>query len=99
MPKLSVTAAYTSPLPAPSDSKTFTIATDAPPACEGASSPSPSEQTAHVRAVRQAVETLQRQVNAYLSERMEEEKALDARRAAADEGAEELYGEEGEGCG
>ena len=99
MPKISITAVYTSPLPAPSDSKTITITADAPPPCEGAASPSPSEQTAHLRAVRQATETLQHQVNGYLTERMEEEKALDARRAAADEGAEELYGEEGAGCG
>jgi len=84
-----VKAVYTSPLPAPSDSKTFTIPTETPGATEASTQ---AEQTAHVNAVRDAVAKLQDEVNAYLTERMEEEKALGV--AKEKETEEERYGEE-----
>lgn len=91
MSTLSITAIYNSPLPAPSDTKAFTIATSVSPATE--TSPQVS-QTAHVASVREAVAKLQDEVNRYLTERMEEEKEkgfVDA----AKEVEEEEYGEEG----
>ncbi|KAF8534579.1 hypothetical protein BDD12DRAFT_407278 [Trichophaea hybrida] len=86
---ISVKAIYASPLPAPSDSKTFTIPTEIPSTTEASTQ---AEQTAHVKAVREAVGNLQDEVNAYLTERMEEEKALGVSKEKEVE--EERYGEE-----
>ncbi|KAF8252218.1 hypothetical protein K440DRAFT_391665 [Wilcoxina mikolae CBS 423.85] len=86
---ISVKAVYASPLPAPSDSKTFTVPTETPSTTEASTQ---AEQTAHVKAVREAVGKLQDEVNAYLTERMEEEKALGVTREKEVE--EERYGEE-----
>jgi len=86
MPSIKVEAVYASPLSAPSDSKTFTIAKE----------PSDGADTAHLAAVREAVAQLQDRVNVYLTERMEEEKNLG--KDVEEEGdVEASYGEEGVG--
>jgi len=79
---ITIQAVYASPLPAPSDNKTFAIATG----------PADGTDTKHLAAVREAVSQLQAQVNAYLTERMEEEKNLGK---VVEEGdVEASYGEE-----
>lgn len=89
MSVVSISAVYNSPLPAPSDTKTFTITTMAVPATEASSQAS---QTAHVSAVRETISKLQDEVNMYLTERMEEEKERGLVDAAKE--AEEDYGED-----
>ncbi|KAI5856035.1 hypothetical protein BZA05DRAFT_442701 [Tricharina praecox] len=79
---IKIEAVYASPLPAPSDSKTFTIATE----------PADGTDTKHLAAVREAVAQLQDRVNAYLTERMEEEKNLG--KATEEDDIEASYGEE-----
>jgi hypothetical protein len=93
MSTVTISAVYNSPLPAPSDCNTSTISTTVAVATEASSQ---TEQTAHVTAVRESVSQLQDLVNAYLTERMGEEKRLDLGKAMVgeEEGLEEKYGEE-----
>jgi hypothetical protein len=85
---VTLTAVYASP----SDTHTFTVATQTPAATKA--SPQ-KEQTAHVAALSQHIAKLQDEVNAYLTERMEVEKReLTGAEEETVEGAEEKYGEE-----
>jgi cytochrome P450 len=82
--QLSATAVYKSPLPAPSDRKTFTYA------LETASTPSEN-----LKKLREATAAMQDEVNKYLTERMEEEKKqLEASNIKLKEEDEDKYGEE-----
>ncbi|KAA8895149.1 hypothetical protein FN846DRAFT_970965 [Sphaerosporella brunnea] len=83
MATVTLTAVYDSP----SDRHTLTIDTAAATATEASSQ---REQTAHVAALRENIGTLQDQVNAYLTARMEAEKRTE------EEVEEEEYGEEEE---
>lgn len=83
-PQLALTAVYKSPLsPTP---HTFSQSLPSP------ASTSPTDaKSQHLSALRTAVISLQEEVNAYLTERMQVEK-----KAEEDAAAEEKYGEEGE---
>jgi len=82
-----LTASYASP----STSKTFT--TDPLPQ----SSNNVEQKTAYLSALRSNISTLQGDINTFLTQKMEEDKAAegnDSKKSAADEREEDFYGEE-----
>jgi hypothetical protein len=84
---VTINAVYTSP----NDTNTFVIPTEA--AAAATEDSTQTDQTNHVKAVREAVAKLQDQVNKYLTERMEVEKN-DAAKALEDNYGEEVVDEE-----
>jgi hypothetical protein len=83
---VTINAVYASP----NDTNTFVIPTEAAAATEDSTQ---TDQTNHVKAVREAVAKLQDQVNKYLTERMEVEKN-DAAKTLEDNYGEEVVDEE-----
>ncbi|TGZ84818.1 hypothetical protein EX30DRAFT_337286 [Ascodesmis nigricans] len=88
LPAEQATAVYTSPLPPPSDSKIFTYQL-----------PEAISDTTRLGILKEVVEKLQADVNAYLTERMEEEKQAELAagkkgQVREEEEEEENYGEE-----
>lgn len=83
-------AHYTSP------SETFTFSVDLPPPLQN---PGVHQKTAYLSALRSHVSTLQGEVNTFLTQKMEQDKAAEeagkgGTGKAADEREEEMYGEE-----
>lgn len=93
--KLSLSASYTSPTNAPF---TLTHALEAP--TSGTINPSVPDKTKYLAELRQATATMQEQINKELTQRMEEDKAVEATKNGkaahgVDEAKEEEnYGEE-----
>jgi hypothetical protein len=83
---VTINAVYTSL----NDTNTFVIPTEATAAIEDSTQ---TDQTNHVKAVRETVAKLQDQVNKYLTERMEVEKN-DAAKALEDNYGEEVIDKE-----
>ncbi|TGZ82158.1 hypothetical protein EX30DRAFT_370834 [Ascodesmis nigricans] len=88
LPAEQATAVYTSPLPPPSDNKAFAYQL-----------PEAISDTARLGTLKEVVEKLQADVNAYLTERMEEEKQAELAagkkgQVREEEEEEENYGEE-----
>ena len=88
LPATNSTAVYTSPLPAPSDTKTFTYAL-----------PEATSDSSRLGNLKDVVEQIQAEVNAYLTERMEEEKQAELAagkkaQVKKEEEDEDNYGEE-----
>ncbi|KAF2689723.1 hypothetical protein K458DRAFT_291731 [Lentithecium fluviatile CBS 122367] len=80
----SLTATYTSPT---SEPQTFTQPLPAP-----SSSPSTADRTAYLAFLQSSIRNLQGEVNTFLTQRMEDDKALVGK--LDDAQAEETYGEE-----
>ncbi|CZT24614.1 uncharacterized protein RCC_10339 [Ramularia collo-cygni] len=95
MTQSQLTATYTSP----STTKSFTSSSLLPPSSETV-----EEKTTYLGALRANISTLQGEINAFLTQKMEEDKVAEgsgdyskvssAAAAAADEREEDFYGEE-----